>query len=251
MKLTANEGTSFLTCDELGDVPAGAELGRYDRATRFLARAARRLDGERPTLLTARAVVARLLGPEPFSGRGVRPMASGEGGYNPLSHHNGSVWPHDTAPIAEELRRSAFRETADWSPGCWRRPRTRRASGCRSPSPATGARRATSRWPIRPPPAPRPGPPGRSCWRGARCSGWTPTRPGGCGCDSVGRCWRGSALDAPGRRVWVRPFRSAPLSRLWATGRLVGGAPLSLEARPGRVGGARGRRQPGLEVVGP
>ena len=63
MKLTANEGTSFLTCDELGDVPAGAELGRYDRSTRFLARAARRLDGERPTLLTARAVVARLLGP--------------------------------------------------------------------------------------------------------------------------------------------------------------------------------------------
>ena len=58
----------------------------------------------------ARAVADRLLGPELFSGWGIRTMASGEGGYDPDSYHNGSVWPHDNAIIAEGLRRYGFLE---------------------------------------------------------------------------------------------------------------------------------------------
>jgi glycogen debranching enzyme len=53
----------------------------------------------------ARAVADRLMGEELFSGWGVRTMAEGEGGYDPNSYHNGSVWPHDNALIANGLRR--------------------------------------------------------------------------------------------------------------------------------------------------
>jgi glycogen debranching enzyme len=53
----------------------------------------------------ARVVADRLLSPELFSGWGIRTMGAGEGGYNPISYHNGSVWPHDTALIAAGLAR--------------------------------------------------------------------------------------------------------------------------------------------------
>ena len=43
--------------------------------------------------------------PDFFSGWGVRTLASGEARYNPLSYHNGSVWPHDNALIAWGLAR--------------------------------------------------------------------------------------------------------------------------------------------------
>ena len=35
-----------------------------------------------------------------FSGWGIRTVASGEARYNPISYHNGSIWPHDNAMIA-------------------------------------------------------------------------------------------------------------------------------------------------------
>jgi len=47
-----------------------------------------------------------LLGSALWSGRGVRTLAAGEGRYNPVSYHNGSIWPHDNALIAEGLRRT-------------------------------------------------------------------------------------------------------------------------------------------------
>jgi glycogen debranching enzyme len=53
----------------------------------------------------ARAVAARMVAPELFSGWGVRTMATTEGGYNPISYHNGSVWPHDTSLIVAGLAR--------------------------------------------------------------------------------------------------------------------------------------------------
>jgi glycogen debranching enzyme len=53
----------------------------------------------------ARAVADRLMGEEFFSGWGIRTMAAGEGGYDPDSYHNGSVWPHDNALISCGLRR--------------------------------------------------------------------------------------------------------------------------------------------------
>lgn len=48
--------------------------------------------------------VARVFGTEEFfSGFGIRTLASSEGGYNPISYHNGSVWPHDNAIVASGL----------------------------------------------------------------------------------------------------------------------------------------------------
>ena len=50
-------------------------------------------------------VIARMFEPDLWSGFGVRTLATGEKRYNPLSYHNGSVWPHDTAIFAAGLRR--------------------------------------------------------------------------------------------------------------------------------------------------
>lgn len=53
----------------------------------------------------ARAVAERLTEPDLFSGWGVRTMGAREGGYNPISYHNGTVWPHDNSLIAYGLAR--------------------------------------------------------------------------------------------------------------------------------------------------
>ena len=48
----------------------------------------------------AAKVADTLLGPQFFSGWGIRTVARGAARYNPMSYHNGSVWPHDNALIA-------------------------------------------------------------------------------------------------------------------------------------------------------
>jgi glycogen debranching enzyme len=53
-------------------------------------------------------VAERLMSPEMFSGWGVRTLATDMGAYNPVSYHNGSVWPHDNAIIAAGLLRYGF-----------------------------------------------------------------------------------------------------------------------------------------------
>ncbi|HTE72881.1 MAG TPA: amylo-alpha-1,6-glucosidase, partial [Actinomycetes bacterium] len=58
----------------------------------------------------APAVAERLLSPEMFSGWGVRTLATDMGAYNPLSYHNGSIWPHDNALVAAGLMRYGFVE---------------------------------------------------------------------------------------------------------------------------------------------
>lgn len=47
-----------------------------------------------------------------FSGWGIRTLGSGEARYNPLSYHNGSVWPHDNALIALGLARYGYTDLA-------------------------------------------------------------------------------------------------------------------------------------------
>jgi glycogen debranching enzyme len=47
-----------------------------------------------------------------YSGWGIRTVASGEARYNPLSYHNGSVWPHDNALIACGLAQYGFKNSA-------------------------------------------------------------------------------------------------------------------------------------------
>jgi glycogen debranching enzyme len=60
----------------------------------------------------AAQVAAHLLGPRLFSGWGVRTLAEGEGRYNPVGYHVGTVWPFDNSFIAWGLRRYGFDEEA-------------------------------------------------------------------------------------------------------------------------------------------
>lgn len=57
-------------------------------------------------------VVERLMAADMDTGWGIRTLASTMGAYNPVSYHNGSVWPHDNALIAAGLMRYGFVEEA-------------------------------------------------------------------------------------------------------------------------------------------
>ena len=52
------------------------------------------------------------MGPRMWSGWGVRTLAEGEGRYNPVGYHLGTVWPFDNSFIAWGLRRYGFKEEA-------------------------------------------------------------------------------------------------------------------------------------------
>jgi glycogen debranching enzyme len=58
------------------------------------------------------SVVDQLLSEPLWSGWGIRTMASDEAAYSPLSYHNGTVWPHDTAFAAWGLARHGYTEAA-------------------------------------------------------------------------------------------------------------------------------------------
>jgi glycogen debranching enzyme len=60
----------------------------------------------------AKAIVRQLMGPRLFSGWGVRTLAEGEGRYNPIGYHVGTVWPFDNSFIAWGLRRYGFKDEA-------------------------------------------------------------------------------------------------------------------------------------------
>jgi len=60
----------------------------------------------------AAAIADNLLSPEMFTGWGIRTLASSMAYYNPMSYHNGSVWPHDNALCASGLMRYGFVEHA-------------------------------------------------------------------------------------------------------------------------------------------
>jgi glycogen debranching enzyme len=60
----------------------------------------------------AEAVVRDLMQPSFFTGWGIRTIATTEARYNPMSYHNGSVWPHDNALIAQGMSRYGYRAEA-------------------------------------------------------------------------------------------------------------------------------------------
>jgi len=60
----------------------------------------------------AERLAATLLSPASFCGWGIRTLAVGEARYNPMSYHNGSVWPHDNALIAEGFARYGLGDAA-------------------------------------------------------------------------------------------------------------------------------------------
>jgi glycogen debranching enzyme len=60
----------------------------------------------------ARAVARHLLGPQLYSGWGVRTLGNREARYNPIGYHVGTVWPFDCSFIAWGLRRYGFKKEA-------------------------------------------------------------------------------------------------------------------------------------------
>ncbi len=58
----------------------------------------------------ARRAVRTLLSRDSFNGWGVRTVAKGEARYNPMSYHNGSVWPHDCGFTAAGIARYGRKE---------------------------------------------------------------------------------------------------------------------------------------------
>ena len=112
----------------------------------------------------AKAVARHLLRPRLFSGWGVRTLAEGEGRYNPIGYHVGTVWPFDNSFIAWGLRRYGFKEeAAQIAAGHPRRRRVLRRTPARSASAATRASRRSIRCSTRRPAARRPGRPARRC----------------------------------------------------------------------------------------
>jgi glycogen debranching enzyme len=60
----------------------------------------------------AARVAATLVDPSSFSGWGVRTVAATEARYNPMSYHNGSVWPHDNALLGAGFARYGLKDAA-------------------------------------------------------------------------------------------------------------------------------------------
>ncbi|OIQ66398.1 hypothetical protein GALL_520320 [mine drainage metagenome] len=61
----------------------------------------------------ARLVAADLMQPRFFTGWGIRTVARGEARYNPMSYHDGSIWPHDNALIALGLARYGIKQSVE------------------------------------------------------------------------------------------------------------------------------------------
>ena len=58
----------------------------------------------------AKALASTLTGKEMFSGWGIRTLSTREKRFNPMSYHNGSIWPHDNALIAYGLSAYGFQK---------------------------------------------------------------------------------------------------------------------------------------------
>lgn len=58
-----------------------------------------------PSIERAARVIEKLAGADMFSGWGIRTLSENEYYYNPMSYHNGSIWPHDNAMILRGIKR--------------------------------------------------------------------------------------------------------------------------------------------------
>ena len=61
----------------------------------------------------AKTVARQLFSDSMWTGWGVRTMSSDDVGYNPITYHNGTVWPHDNSLIAAGLARYGYRKEAN------------------------------------------------------------------------------------------------------------------------------------------
>ncbi len=61
----------------------------------------------------AKRVAQDMIGADFFTGWGIRTVAQGQARYNPMSYHDGSVWPHDNSLIAEGMARYGHTDLAE------------------------------------------------------------------------------------------------------------------------------------------
>lgn len=66
-----------------------------------------------PSTERAAKVAEQLMTPAFHTGWGLRTLAQGQARYNPMSYHNGSIWPHDTGLCAAGIARYGHREAAE------------------------------------------------------------------------------------------------------------------------------------------
>lgn len=92
-------------------------------------------------------VISRLLQPDMFSGWGIRTMSKSAKGYNPMSYHNGSVWPHDNALAIRGIKRYGFSEQANVVAGALFDTATHHAYS-RLPELFCGFTRRGANWPV-------------------------------------------------------------------------------------------------------
>jgi glycogen debranching enzyme len=181
----------------------------------------------------AAGVAASLMGDASFSGWGVRTLAAGEARYNPISYHNGSIWPHDNALVARGLARYGFHaEAVRILDGIFES--SRHFDLARLPELFCGFTRRDGEGPTRYPVACSP-----QAWAAGAVF-------------MLLEAALGMEVDAPARQVRLRHSRlPAFLERLSIRGLHVGDATLELELERQRHGvGIRVTRRSGdVEVV--
>ncbi len=96
-------------CDEIGSYAIALD-GKKDQCRVRTSNAGHSLFCGIATQERARRIAETLMDSQSFCGWGVRTVAASEARYNPMSYHNGSVWPHDNALIGLGLARYGFRE---------------------------------------------------------------------------------------------------------------------------------------------
>ncbi|WP_026688865.1 amylo-alpha-1,6-glucosidase [Alteribacter aurantiacus] len=60
----------------------------------------------------AQTVSSMLVSDKMFSGYGIRTMGKGEAGYNPMSYHNGTIWPHDNSMVILGMSKTGNKQDA-------------------------------------------------------------------------------------------------------------------------------------------
>lgn len=162
----------------------------------------------------AATLIERLSGPHMDCGFGLRTLASTMGAYNPMSYHNGSVWPHDTAlAVAGLLRYRHLPDAVDLA----QRLTTglldaAEAFGCRLPELYCGFPRTQFHSPI-----PYP----TSCSPQA----WSSAAP-----LLLLRAFLGLDPDVPNRHITAVPQLPSEWGKVTMTNLRLGGATIDVEA---------------------
>jgi glycogen debranching enzyme len=99
-------------CDELGTYALALDGAKQPCRVRT-SNAGQLLFAGLPRVDRARMVAADLMRPHFFTGWGIRTVARGEARYNPMSYHNGSIWPHDNALITLGLARYGLKHSVE------------------------------------------------------------------------------------------------------------------------------------------